>query len=35
MVRTAAWNVYWRGVEHEHIPALIREAEGLPPDFEA
>jgi GNAT superfamily N-acetyltransferase len=35
MVRTRDWNVYWRGVEHEHIPSLIREAVGLAPDFES
>jgi len=35
MVRTAVWNVYWRGIEHDHIPGLIREAIALPPDFEA
>jgi GNAT superfamily N-acetyltransferase len=35
MVRTAGWNVYWRGVEHEHIPSLIQEALELPPDFES
>jgi len=35
MVRTPDWHVYWRGVEHELIPALIREAVALPPDFEA
>jgi GNAT superfamily N-acetyltransferase len=35
MVRTREWNVYWRGVEHEHIPGLIREAVGLLPDFES
>lgn len=35
MVRTAEWNVYWRGVEHENIPSLIREALSLPPDFES
>jgi N-acetyltransferase of N-acetylglutamate synthase len=35
MVRTRDWNVYWRGVEHEHIPSLIREAVGLLPDFES
>jgi hypothetical protein len=34
MVRTPDWNVYWRGVEHEHIPGLIREAISLLPDFE-
>jgi N-acetyltransferase of N-acetylglutamate synthase len=34
MVRTANWNVYWRGVEHEHIPSLIGEAISLSPDFE-
>ena len=26
MVRTPTWNVYWRGVEHDHIPDMIREA---------
>ena len=35
MVRTPAWNVYWRGVGHDHIPALIREALAFAPDFEA
>ena len=35
MVRTPAWNVYWRGVEHDHIPGLIREALAFAPDFEA
>lgn len=35
MVRTPVWNVYWRGVEHDHIPDMIREAMALPPDFEA
>jgi hypothetical protein len=35
MVRTAVWNVYWRGVEHDNIPGLIHEAIALPPDFEA
>jgi hypothetical protein len=35
MVRTPGWNVYWRGVEHEHIAGLIREALELPPDFES
>jgi N-acetyltransferase of N-acetylglutamate synthase len=35
MVRTRDWNVYWRGVEHEHIPGLIREAVSLLPDFES
>jgi acetylglutamate synthase len=35
MVRTPGWNVYWRGVEHEHIPQLIREAVEFPPDFES
>jgi len=34
MVRTPAWNVYWRGVEHDHIPELIREALAFAPDFE-
>jgi acetylglutamate kinase len=35
MVRTGAWNVYWRGVEHQHIPSLIAEAMASAPDFEA
>jgi hypothetical protein len=35
MVRTPAWNVYWRGVAHDHIPELIREALAFAPDFEA
>lgn len=35
MVRTPGWNVYWRGVEPEFIPALIREALSLAPDFES
>lgn len=35
MVRTPAWNVYWRGIEHDHIPALIQQAMALPADFEA
>lgn len=35
MVRTPAWNVYWRGVAHERIPELIREALAFAPDFEA
>jgi acetylglutamate synthase len=35
MVRTPAWNVYWRGVAHEHIPNLIAEAMASAPDFEA
>jgi NAT, N-acetyltransferase, of N-acetylglutamate synthase len=35
MVRTPGWNVYWRGVEHQHIPELIREATELPRDFES
>jgi hypothetical protein len=35
MVRTPGWNVYWRGVEHAHIPSLIQEAIALPPDFDA
>jgi len=34
MVRTPNWNVYWRGVDHDAIPALIAEALRLPPDFE-
>jgi acetylglutamate synthase len=35
MVRTPRWNVYWRGVGHEHIPSLIQEALALGPDFES
>lgn len=35
MVRTPAWNVYWRGVAHELIPGLIAEAMASAPDFEA
>lgn len=35
MVRTPDWNVYWRGAAHEAIPALIRAAIELQPDFEA
>jgi acetylglutamate kinase len=34
MVRTQDWNVYWRGVDHAAIPALIQEALDLAPDFE-
>jgi len=35
MVRTPNWNVYWRGIGHEAIPALIEEALRLAPDFES
>ncbi|HTV23398.1 MAG TPA: hypothetical protein VMG12_32135 [Polyangiaceae bacterium] len=35
MVRTPVWNVYWRGVEHDVIPGLVREAIALPPDFDS
>lgn len=35
MVRTPTWNVYWRGVAHDHIPQLIAEAMASAPDFEA
>lgn len=35
MVRTSAWNIYWRGISHDSIPQLIDEALALEPDFEA
>src|SRR5690606_18162192 len=34
MVRTREWHVYWRGVEHAHIPSLIEEALAMAPDFD-
>jgi hypothetical protein len=33
MVRTPDWCVYFRGVEHNDIPRLIREALAAPVDF--
>ncbi len=31
--RTEAWIVYWRGVDHSHIPELVDYCLALPPDF--
>jgi hypothetical protein len=33
MMRLPEWNVYWRGVDPEHIPALIRDARTRAQDF--
>ncbi|HYO93844.1 MAG TPA: hypothetical protein VER33_05000 [Polyangiaceae bacterium] len=33
MLRTASWNVFWRGVEPGKIPALVERAGELPSDF--
>jgi len=35
MARTAAWCVFWRGVEPALIPAVIAEADARPSDFVA
>lgn len=35
LVRTPKWNVYWRGIDHARIPAVVEEALALPADFES
>jgi acetylglutamate kinase len=34
MLRTGYWNVYFRGVRPDQIPALVADATSLPSDFE-